>query len=197
MTEESGVWEVLNMDQDYEIYSEYPYPVRRRGKDKCITVWVANHGYHCVGLNGKEKLLHRVIATQFIPNQDPGKNIIVHHKNGNQLDNRIENLEWTTHHVNNLGKNKRKYKHQPYEYIDELPDNVVEINEYNEYEFEDVYFDIDNPRILKLQNSGKYKVIKPTLKRSHLQINLLDITKKPRSISYNKFIRMIQEALEE
>lgn len=43
-------------------------------------------------------LVSRLIATAFIPN--PEEKEFVNHKNGNPLDNSVENLEWTTRQEN-------------------------------------------------------------------------------------------------
>jgi hypothetical protein len=44
--------------------------------------------------NGKEILIHRLVAEHFINNDENFE--IVDHINRNKQDNRIENLRWTT-----------------------------------------------------------------------------------------------------
>lgn len=59
-------------------------------------------GYNRVTLynkNGHRKvLIHRIVATVFIPN--PSNKPIVNHKDGNKLNNCVDNLEWVTHKEN-------------------------------------------------------------------------------------------------
>ena len=40
MAEESGEWLECVVDNDYEIFSEYPYPIRRKGKERIIKEWL-------------------------------------------------------------------------------------------------------------------------------------------------------------
>lgn len=63
-------------------------------------------GYLVVSISHKQTLLHRIIATAFVPNPDNKET--VNHINGIKTDNRIENLEWLTNgenmaHASKLG----------------------------------------------------------------------------------------------
>lgn len=67
------------------------------------------NGYLDVRINGKVKIVHRLVALTFIPN--PENKPQVNHINGIKTDNQIENLEWCTNsenqlHAYKLGLNK-------------------------------------------------------------------------------------------
>lgn len=57
-------------------------------------------GYRHTILNRKNRNIHRVIAETFIPN--PNNLPCVNHKDGNKLNNSVDNLEWCTHSENVL-----------------------------------------------------------------------------------------------
>lgn len=55
-------------------------------------------GYVNIMLNEKNYPIHRLVAIQFIPN--PENKELVNHKDGNKLNNHVDNLEWVTHSEN-------------------------------------------------------------------------------------------------
>lgn len=63
---------------------------------------VRNGGFRQVGLSRdgscRPFYVHRLVADAFIPNLDDLPD--VHHKNGDPLDNRADNLEWSEHETN-------------------------------------------------------------------------------------------------
>lgn len=50
----------------------------------------------CVNGRPRSFSLHKLIALQFVPNDDPKNKAQVNHIDGNKLNNKVENLEWVT-----------------------------------------------------------------------------------------------------
>ncbi len=71
--------------------------------DRLSVAGLNANGYRQVNL-GKNNvhLVHRLVAQAFIKN--PHNYSDVNHKNGNKIDNRVENLEWCTRSFNTLNQ---------------------------------------------------------------------------------------------
>ena len=119
--------ELLN-HSDYEILDKYPYTIRRKYDGYEPVEWINNTGYPCIYLNQKPYRKHRLIALQFIENDDPDNKIEVDHKNKHRYDYHLENLEWVTESENKLNTTGRG--NIKYEYLDELSEETFTIDSY-------------------------------------------------------------------
>lgn len=103
---------------------------------------ISAQGYRKVGLrkNGQSTSasVHRLLAIAFIENNDVTKDII-NHKDGNKLNNSLDNLEWTTYLDNN--------KHAR---LNKLNNNVGELHSNAKLEDSEIYV------INKLWGSGRF-----------------------------------------
>ena len=57
-----------------------------------------NSGYLRVKINGKKQFIHRLVAAAFLPIEKDKK--IIHHKDGNKKNNKLDNLQRATHKEN-------------------------------------------------------------------------------------------------
>ena len=80
---------------------------------KYITKRIGTRGYSMINLciNGKCKTFafHRIMAELFIPN--PNNLPQINHKDGNKLNNSLDNLEWITASGNNMHALKTGLRH--------------------------------------------------------------------------------------
>lgn len=92
-----------SLDRFVRVHSEPGYLIDKRGnlyniKRKMFIKQTMKNGYLRYGKASGERLVHRMIAKQFIPNPNNFKT--VNHIDGNKLNNDISNLEWLTNEDN-------------------------------------------------------------------------------------------------
>lgn len=100
------IWETVNSKiGDYEVsnHGRIRSPMRvdksgHRRKEKYLSPYISKFGYVRINLysNNKRKnyFLHRLIAETFL--EKPIGDLQVNHKDGNKLNNNVDNLEWVT-----------------------------------------------------------------------------------------------------
>lgn len=84
------------------------YKISKKGKisnvRNIMKTYINNSGYECIKftVNGKRTshLIHRLVALVYLPN--PNDEPTVNHKDGNKLNNNVENLEWCSYSKNIL-----------------------------------------------------------------------------------------------
>lgn len=93
------IWKKINGYGDYSVSSVGRIRNDRTGTIRKLQVYTKD--YYSVRLNGKNLLVHRLVAMAFIDN--PENKPDVDHINGDRKDNRIENLRWVTARENLMG----------------------------------------------------------------------------------------------
>ena len=93
-------WKEIPNYPDYLISIDGQIYTRKR---KNVMKYTKCGKYYRVGLYNKDNirhkvLVHRMVSMSYIPN--PNNYKIVNHKNKDGFDNRVDNLEWTTHTQN-------------------------------------------------------------------------------------------------
>lgn len=100
-SEGNEIWKNITLD-GWENYSVSSTGKVKRN-DGRILKGTIRHGYHEVSIRkGESKLsqrVHRLVANEFL--EKVTDDLVVNHKNGNKLDNNVDNLEWVTIADNN------------------------------------------------------------------------------------------------
>lgn len=95
---------------DYSIYISNMGNIRKilnSGIEKYISVKLAPHGYYRCCFYGDRYYIHRLVAEYFLSDYDPQKQ--VNHKDGDKINNRVDNLECVSskenaQHAGKMGK---------------------------------------------------------------------------------------------
>lgn len=119
-------WEPLKgYEKFYEISTCGRIKTLRGKKPKIMKLQKNSTGYLRVSLFGKRHFVHRLVAEQFIPHSADDN--VVNHLDFNPLNNRVENLEWTTQ----LENMRYSYQNGRFVRTEEWRENLRKANEKN------------------------------------------------------------------
>lgn len=128
-------------------------------KGKEVKGWNQS-GYRMVCINYKKLYVHRLVAETYIPN--PNNLDTVNHKDGDKMNNHIDNLEWTTRRDNceharlnglshNISQGIKNLTYEEYLKIFELRDDGLSYRKIAEK------LNTNHKRIMDIYKGKRYK----------------------------------------
>jgi len=132
-------------------------------------------------LNNIKYYKHRIIAQQFIPNDDETHKFFIDHIDHNRTNNHISNLRWVSKSEND--KNKSSHKGIQYVFLDELPESAEPLDSYNGHDLDGVFVDYDQQKIY-LFNGVKYRELISSRITGSLYYRVYDIENKQTWLSH-------------
>lgn len=180
---------VQSVDEpDYEMFSEYPYPIRRIGSTKLVSEYIETNGYPRLNLNGNKYYKHVLVAHQFLENDDPEHKTEVDHKVQERTNYHVSNLRWCTPSENNA--NKLSHKGVEYEWFDELPEDSLLVTDYGNHQFEDYFYSPSIERFIYF-NGLKYRWLHVNFNKSgNASVRMRDLNNVGVTVYYSKFRRI-------
>ena len=181
--DETPEWQPLKGHESYEIYTDFPYQIRKR----ISHIPVKTHrdktkgNYYVLYLDGKRYYLHHILANHFIDN--PNGLRCVDHIDRDRGNNHIENLRWCSQRQNTNNRSDQTF-------VDEIPEEAIKVDHFNGWTFDELYFH-DNTFYV-------YNGINYVVKRRYQDKNgyyFILITDAPgirRTIYFNRFKREYQ-----
>ncbi|CAL6063140.1 HNH_endonuclease [Hexamita inflata] len=140
-TQEELIEEYRDID-DFENYEVSNLgQVRNKQTGRILKPSDNGHGYLQVSLYlnkiGKRQYIHRLVAQAFLEN--PNNYNDVDHVDCVKNNNNVQNLRWTTKSDNQKNKNGNCFGDK-FIFVDQLPEDAVEVYYYSSYYFEGYYW---------------------------------------------------------
>ena len=186
MSELQGEWVECIVDKDYEIYSEYPHPIRRKNDYMVLKISKGPGGYPVVTLNTIQHYLHRIVAQQFVPN--PRGLEFVDHINGDRSNYSVENLRFVSRKEN--AWNRNYYKGIRCEFVDELEEGAYPIEVVGDWDFERYYVKDD---VIYVFDGVKYRIVLKHPCGRQWKVYMKDATGKLRGITKRRLETSLSE----
>lgn len=126
----------VEFGENYEMYSEFPYPIRHKYKLNILNGYINKQGYKIYDFRQRSKMKlyrhHRLIYYAIINHFDLyDKTLEIDHINHIRTDNRIDNLRLVSHSENVF--NKSIAKGIKYKFVNELNDKIIVNEEHKIY----------------------------------------------------------------
>ena len=188
MAEQVAEFVDLINHEDYEILNVYPYVIRKKSNHYVVSECDDGKGYIQVKLNRKNYRKHRLIAEQFLINDDPLNKTEVDHINHDRSDYHLNNLRWVTHLTNM--KNKSRCNGIDYTYVDDIDGDSIVVTDYGKHKFDEYYYDQTVDKFY-FWNGCKYRelhVIED--KKGLLYVKMVSTENKRVNVCYSKFKRL-------
>lgn len=93
------IWKKIKGHETYEVSNLGRVKSLKYGKERILKPVINNHGYAFVNLysgSGKVKTIHRLVAAAFLGESE----LQVNHKDGEKLNNALDNLEYVSNRDN-------------------------------------------------------------------------------------------------
>jgi hypothetical protein len=133
-------WVECVVDTGYEIFTEFPYDIRRK-ENQYILVESITEGYPHVKLNRKIHTKHSIVMKQFKPHEPTEEKVQIDHIKHDRGDYHLSNLRWCTAKQNM--RNKIGHGKILDEYVNEIPEESIRVEDYSGYQLADIYFHDD------------------------------------------------------
>ena len=172
-------------DSDYEIFTEEPYQIRKKSNGLIIKESVEHQGYIRCKLNRVQFYKHQILARQFLPN--PLNLPFVDHKNRIRTDNRLINLRWIDRAGNT--RNKVSCGEYKYNYVNEISDNSLMIEEYGCHQLSNYFYDYDEDKFYHF-DEDQYKELRVCQHPTGKLINMIDNEGKKFTLRIKKFKKL-------
>jgi hypothetical protein len=180
-------WSECVVDSEYEIFSEFPYDIRRKSNGRYVIEGLSSNGYPRVKLNCKPMNKHSVVMKQFKPHEETEEKLEIDHRNRDKTDYHLWNLRWVSH-SENMRNSSGSRNGIVYEYLDDISDEAIIVKDYGDHEFEDLYYHEDV--FYKFNGINYRKLHVSESKGGLLQVQAIDINHKNVRIFYSKFKRI-------
>jgi hypothetical protein len=178
-------WEDLKVSENYQINYE-TFIIRNKNTGKiCKIKECKQTGYLQLTIDSKTHLLHRILALQYVPNPNPEIFRVVDHIDRNKKNNNINNLRWVEYSFNS--KNLRSNSKELFKWVDELPDDFLQIQNYGKYNFYNLFYSQNN---FYVKVGEQYRKLEVRIFRIYPLVNVQNENGKNIPIYLNKFKRI-------